>query len=199
MLSGRRDKSISAIENSNYIYKRASTSFGTISVDVRKPVKDKIYLDIGEDSLINGAYIFEQEKGKITIGNRTFIGGGVFNCIESISIGNDVMFSWGCTVIDNNSHSLIWSERKDDVLNWKKGFDENKVGLYKDWSHIKKGPIVIKDKVWVGFNSIILKGVTIGEGSIIASGSVVTKDVPDWAVVGGNPAKVIRLIPKEER
>ena len=60
-------------------------------------------------------------------------------------------------------------------------------------------PIKICDKVWIGFNSIILSGVTVGEGAVAAAGSVVTKDVPSWTIVGGNPAKIIREIPVNER
>ncbi len=52
--------------------------------------------------------------------------------------------------------------------------------------------VVIEEDVWIGANSIILKGVTVGTGSVIAAGAVVTKDVPPYAIVGGNPAKVIR-------
>lgn len=55
-----------------------------------------------------------------------------------------------------------------------------------------KGNIIIKDDVWIGLHSIILSGVTIGQGAIVAAGSVVTKDVPPYAIVGGNPAKVIK-------
>lgn len=55
-----------------------------------------------------------------------------------------------------------------------------------------KGNIIIEDDVWIGSNSIILSGVTIGRGSIIGAGSVVTKDIPKYSIVGGNPAKVIR-------
>ncbi len=55
-----------------------------------------------------------------------------------------------------------------------------------------KGDTVIGHDVWFGFNSLIMPGVTIGNGAIIASGSVVTEDVPDYAIVGGNPAKVIK-------
>ena len=51
--------------------------------------------------------------------------------------------------------------------------------------------IIIEDHVWIGFNSIILKGVVVGNGAIIAAGSVVTKDVPPRTMVGGNPAKII--------
>lgn len=60
-------------------------------------------------------------------------------------------------------------------------------------------PVKISDKVWIGFNSIILKGVTIGEGAVVGAGSVVTKDVPAWTVVAGNPARIIREIPENER
>jgi acetyltransferase-like isoleucine patch superfamily enzyme len=60
-------------------------------------------------------------------------------------------------------------------------------------------PVKINDRVWIGFNSIILKGVTIGEGGIVGAGSVVTKDVPPYTIVAGNPARVIREIPIDER
>lgn len=55
-----------------------------------------------------------------------------------------------------------------------------------------KGNIVVKDDVWIGYGAIILSGVTIGQGAVVAAGSVVTKDVPPYAIVGGVPSKVIR-------
>ena len=182
-----------------YIDCPESSNIDNLVISVRKPILNKKYVQIGKDCLINSFFVFEIEDGKIVIGDRTFIGGGMFVCIDEIIIGNDVMFSWGCTVADNNSHSHIWSKRKDDVIHWKRGVDENILGKYKDWSNVKKGKIVIKDKAWIGFNSIILKGVTIGEGAIVGAGSVVTKDVPDWTIVAGNPAKIIRDIPENER
>ena len=60
-------------------------------------------------------------------------------------------------------------------------------------------PVRIGDKAWLGLRVIILKGVEIGEGAVVAAGSVVTKDVPSWTIAAGNPAKVIREIPIEER
>ena len=63
---------------------------------------------------------------------------------------------------------------------------------------VSKGPIRIGHDVWIGAQSIILSGVTIGNGVIIGAGSVVTKDIPDFAIVGGNPAKVIRMRFSEE-
>ncbi len=55
-----------------------------------------------------------------------------------------------------------------------------------------KGDVIIGNDVWIGLNSLILSGVTIGDGAVIGAGSVVTKDVPPYAIVGGNPAKLIR-------
>lgn len=69
-----------------------------------------------------------------------------------------------------------------------------RVGLLKgqESESLTKGPVVIGDDVWIGFRSIILSGVTIGRGAVVAAGSVVTKDVPPYTIVGGNPARVIR-------
>ena len=113
-------------------------------------------------------------------------------CIDKIEIGDDVMFAWGCTIMDNNAHSLVWEQRQNDVLDWKRGLDEDKTGFYKNWNGVKSAPIIIKNKAWIGFNCIILKGVTIGEGAVLGAGSVVTESVPDYAVVAGNPAKIIK-------
>lgn len=162
-----------------------------ISVQIRKGRKDQ-RLSIGSDSIVSGNFIFENEHGTINVGDRTFIGGGKFICINSINIGDDVMISWGCTIMDNNAHALSSEKRKNDVLDWKRGLEEGEIGKYKNWSHVDNAPINIRNNAWIGFNSIILKGVTIGTGAVVAAGSVVTKDVPDFGVVAGNPAKIIK-------
>lgn len=63
---------------------------------------------------------------------------------------------------------------------------------------ISKGPIVVDDEVWIGTGTYIFSGVTIGKGAIIAAGALVTKDVPPYAIVGGNPARIIRFRFSEE-
>lgn len=63
---------------------------------------------------------------------------------------------------------------------------------------LSKGPIIVEDDVWIGMGSIILSGVRLGQGSVVAAGSVVTKDVPNYAIVAGNPAIVIKYRFDEE-
>jgi acetyltransferase-like isoleucine patch superfamily enzyme len=67
----------------------------------------------------------------------------------------------------------------------------------KDWTHVVVKPVRICDKAWVGLNVIILTGAEIGEGVVVAAGSVVTKSVQPWTIVAGNPARVIREIPAD--
>lgn len=64
----------------------------------------------------------------------------------------------------------------------------------KNWNVVKNKEIIIENDVWIGMRSIILKGVTIGEKSIVAAGSVVTKSVPANTIVAGNPAKVVKYL-----
>lgn len=159
------------------------------NVDVRKPLNGKKFVKIGHNCVLSGNYVFETDEGTISIGDRVHIGGSTFICRSSITIEDDVTIAWGCTFYDHNSHSTVWEERKNDTLQEYSDFKE--CGDFiknKNWDVVKKAPIKIGSKAWIGMNCIILKGVTIGEGAIVAAGSVVTKDVEPWTIVGGNPA-----------
>jgi len=165
----------------------------SFSVDMRAGVAaDR--LQVGRQSVLGCQITFERDVGRVQIGDNTFIGHSSIICAEGVTIGSDVLISWGCTVVDHDSHSLIWSERAADVARWREGFLDGRRGAVtlKDWRCVPIAPVQICDKAWVGFNAIVLKGVTIGEGAVVAAGSVVTKDVSAWTVVGGNPARLIR-------
>ncbi|RWK60432.1 MAG: acyltransferase [Mesorhizobium sp.] len=141
-------------------------------------------LTVGEGSIFQATIISDRENSIISVGNNTFVGNSRLVCAEEISIGNNVLISWGCTIVDHNSHSTDWTKRETDVREWH--FNR------KDWSHVKIGKVRISDNAWIGFNSIILKGVTIGEGAIVGAGSVVTKNVEPFTIVAGNPARVLQ-------
>lgn len=163
----------------------------TLRCDNPKPGKK--YLYVGEDSIISGNFIFESPEGCVSIGNHTYIGGGTFISRSMIEIGNNVTIAWGGTMYDHDSHSLDYMERRKDVDD---ELDDIRSGknfiLHKKWDVVNSKPIKICDDAWVGMNVTILKGVTIGEGAIVGACSVVTKDVPAWTVVAGNPAKVVK-------
>lgn len=76
-------------------------------------------LKIGENSVIEGFIVFDKSNAQITIGNRTYIGGSSIISAEKIVIGNDILISWGCYVVDHNSHPANFSDRAMDVINWK--------------------------------------------------------------------------------
>jgi acetyltransferase-like isoleucine patch superfamily enzyme len=147
-------------------------------------------VEIDKETQVPGKILFDRENAKVFIGQRSFVHATLIVATD-IFIGDDVLVSWGVTIIDHNSHSIAFSERSNDVTEWKKG--------NKDWENVVCKPIHISNKVWIGFNAIILKGVIIGEGAVVGAGSVVTKDIPPWTIVGGNPAKFIREIPEHER
>lgn len=166
------------------------------NLELHAPQNGHTYLSIGEKSMIDSSFVFETESGHISVGNRVHIGGGTqLISRDGITIGNDVIIAWNCTIYDHNSHSVLWEERKDDVtLEWESAKSGNSPLCNKNWSVVKSAPIHICDKAWLGFGVTVLKGVTIGEGAVVAAGSVVTKDVPSYTVVGGNPAAVIRTL-----
>lgn len=147
-------------------------------------------VEIGDGCHISATMRFETNQGTITIGDRSYIGRSTLICHSRIHVGNDVVMSWGVTVVDHNSHAISWDHRRNDVLDWRKG--------KKDWSGVKIAPITIGDRAWIGFNAIILKGVTIGDEAIVGAGSVVTRDVPPRTIVAGNPARVIRELKSDE-
>ena len=128
--------------------------------------------------------------GKINVGNNVYIGPNtVLQSKESITIGNAVIIANNVLIVDNNNHpvdpeSRLQMSACDDFLH-----DE----LW-SWKYAESKPIVIEDNVWVGRDSRIMKGVTIGKGSIVALGAIVTKDVPPYTIVAGNPARVVKNI-----
>lgn len=143
-------------------------------------------LTIGDESIIHANITFEDEGADVRIGSRSYIGLSNLICFRNVSIGDDVLVSWGATIVDHDSHNLQWDLRRNDVRDWGRG--------HKDWSHVPTAPVVIADKAWIGFNVTVLKGVTIGESAVVAACSVVTRDVPPNALVAGNPARIIRML-----
>jgi galactoside O-acetyltransferase len=140
---------------------------------------------IGSHSIVECRVSFDS-AGEVRIGDRSYIGASHLVCHSGIDIGNDVIISWGVTIVDHNSHSIEWARRSSDVERWRHG--------KKNWDGVAVAPAVIEDKVWIGFGAGILKGFRVGTGAVIGAHSLVSRDVAPFTVVAGNPAKVIREI-----
>ena len=126
--------------------------------------------------LLNPVLIETIKNGIIEIGNDSGCSSVVISARSSIKIGNRVKIGANVRILDHDFHSLDYKKRnsKDDK------------------SDIKSKPIVISDDVFIGTNSIILKGVKIGRGVIVGAGSVVClKEIPENVIIAGNPAKII--------
>ena len=168
-------------------------------VDFYVPPEDRIYVRIGEKCLLHSRIIFESTKGNVVIGDNAYIGAKTtIICRESIKIGNNVTMAWGIVIYDHNSQSFDWETRARMVQHFYDTYETGNCFTNIDWTDVESKEIVINDKVWIGFDAVILKGVTIGEGAVIGARSVVTKDVPPYCVVAGNPARVVRTLTKED-
>lgn len=141
-------------------------------------------LFIAKDASLNVDF-FDSYSGcriNVNTGATLSLGSGYMNhdcvidCFESISVGHHVVISERVVMRDSDNHRVC-SLNDNCEITGKSSFS---------------APIVIEDHVWVGMNATILKGVTIGEGSIIAAGSVVTRDIPAHCLAAGVPAKVIK-------
>jgi acetyltransferase-like isoleucine patch superfamily enzyme len=128
--------------------------------------------NIGKKTIIEDHCVINNGVGDVFIGNNTLIGiGNVI--IGPVTIGNNVIFA----------QHIVLSGLNHEYRDINTPIVDQKVTV---------APIVVEDDCWIAANSVITSGVTIGKHSVVAGGSVVTKDVPPYSVVAGNPAKLIR-------
>ena len=124
---------------------------------------------LGRDVLLaEGVRLHLRDAGaRLEIGDGSFLNYRTeIVAHERVSIGRGCLLAWDVQVLDSDSHRIDGAPHT--------------------------APVSIGDGVWVGCRATVLKGVTIGEGAVVAAGSVVTRDVPPRALVGGNPARVLR-------
>lgn len=137
-------------------------------IDVRKNAQ--LNID-GKVNVGTGTKLIVNRDAKLSIGNNTYFAGeNKLFATKKIDIGNDCAIAWNVTIMDTDFHEYAID-----------GVPQNPTK-----------PIKIGNNVWIGCNAIILKGVNVGDGAVVAAGSVVTKDVPPKSLVAGNPARVIK-------
>lgn len=141
---------------------------------VRKDIVPFNAFSLGEYSVVEDFCCINNAVGDLHIGHHTRI--GLHNTlIGPVSIGNHVNLAQGVVVSGLNHNFQDITKRIDE-------------------QGVSTSPITICDDAWIGANSVITAGVTIGRHSVVAAGSVVTKDVPEYTVVAGSPARVIKKL-----
>lgn len=169
-------KKLKSIFLSFYYGFNKKTSFGK---HVR--IVNSQYIEMGENVILDDGcelcvlQTISQIVPHLKIGNNVLIGKGCrIGCDNHIFIGNNVMFAPNVHISDRN-HSY---ENIDIPIN------KQPISTH--------GAVVVKDDTWLGFGCQIMSGVTVGKHCVIAAGAIVVKDVPDYCVVGGNPARILK-------
>ncbi len=154
----------------------------SILTDIQNLSNNKEAITIGKHSNIEGLLLVYSYGGKITIGDFCSLSpNSRLVSAKSITIGNRVLIAHNVNMIDNNSHPIDAALRHQDFV------ESFTIGMQPH--DLNAASIVIEDDVWIGHNTTILKGVTIGKGAIIGACSVVTKDIKPWSVNVGNPLR----------
>ncbi len=132
-------------------------------------------------------------RGKVTVGAFTVLNGTNVICREKIDIGANCLLSWGVVITDDWYGADSSREHRREALR-----DAARDPLRHPPSNANCRPVVIEDNAWVGFDSVIMPGVTLGRGCIVGCRSVVYEDVPPYAVVTGDPPRVIRYLQPDD-
>jgi acetyltransferase-like isoleucine patch superfamily enzyme len=148
-------------------------------------LKKKESIQIGPHTVSRGECQVFYPSGRIRIGAYCYLGdhSRIWSAV-GITVGNHVLVSHGVNIHDHDAHPVSATERHRQAKEIFSGCATNMDG-------VGMAPIVIEDDVWIGFNAIILKGVKIGRGAIIGAAAVITKDVPPYAIMVGNPARQV--------
>src|SRR5262245_19298375 len=162
------------------------------SAMVHNPTGDPGRIRLGRHVLVEGDLLVHDYGGRIEIGEYSYVGTNtrVFSG-ELVKIGRYVLIAHNVTITDTNAHELSALERAQFFLRT----EVHRRSFLK--TSIKTAPIEIGDHAWLNFDVGVLRGVKIGEGAIIGACSLVTKDVPPYTLAVGNPARVIRELPRD--
>ena len=158
------------IFNPLFVFKKGKRT--SMRSSARMDILPKHLFYLGNAGIIEDYCVINNILGDVIIGDNSLIG---LRCtvIGPVQIGNDVLLAQNI-VLSGQNH----------------GYEDVTISIREQKSIT--GKITIKDRAWIGANAVIVAGITVGTHSIVAAGSVVTKDVPDFCIVGGNPAKILK-------
>jgi acetyltransferase-like isoleucine patch superfamily enzyme len=142
-------------------------------------------LIIGKHCTMDGVHFAIGDRGRIIIGDFSYFTNAILLCELEVCIGSYVVIGWNATIADTDFHPHAPAERIADAIAC------SPLGKGRARPNVSKKGVNIEDDVWIGPNATVLKGVHIGTGAWVEAGAVVTRDVPPYARVMGNPAEII--------
>ena len=163
------------------------TSYGFAAFHSEQP--DGLFIDEASGCYDRSTFIVSK-KGKIRVGKFTILNGTTIVCKEQIVIGSHCMLAWGSVLTDTwlaadilpleARQTLLYATAQDPLRSYP--FFGSAV------------PIILEDNCWVGFDSVILPGVRLGRGCVVGCKTIISKDVPPYAVVTGSPAHIVKYL-----
>lgn len=160
---------------SRFYLRRASKLRGIILTKGRPSIENKGYMEIGHLvriwSTVFRSRLAVKQGGYLIIGNNCRINGATIAVTQRVEVGNNCRLAPFCHIMDGDFHDL--QDRQEEG---------------------KSAPVIIEDGAWLGTRTMVLKGVRVGQGAVVASGAVVTKDVAPYTMVGGVPARFIKQL-----
>ena len=155
--------------------------------------KQRDAIRVGANSHLKGELLTFAHGGEISIGEYCYVGeqSHIWSAAR-ISIGDRVLISHNVNIFDSLTHPVSPVERH-------RHFHQIITRGHPGQVDLEEAPVHIGHDAWIGCLAIVLRGVTIGEGAIVGAGSVVSKDVPPFTIVAGNPARVVRELDPDER
>lgn len=170
---------------------------GSHAAEIHNESGDRNAITIGHHTRIFGA-LFCKTGASVTIGNYCQIQNNVsILALESIEIGHFVGIAPFVTIVDNNTHRIEPEERIKHRMRVAPG-GPGYPGIGDGSELSDSAPVVIEDVAWVGAHATIMKGVRVGEGSLVARGAMVVKDVEPYTIVAGNPAKLVKRLERPD-
>ena len=144
---------------------------------------------VGRGSSTYGGTMFDLgERGRVTVGRYCMTNGARFVCDGEITVGDYSLLGWNSVIMDTRRAPLDPDRRRAAL-------EEPAPAFPRRWvSEVEPEPVRIGRAVWVGFDCVIMPGVTVGDGAVVGARSVVAEDVEPWTVVAGNPARPVRRL-----
>lgn len=155
--------------------------------------QDGLFIDEASGCYDRASFIVA-ETGKVSIGRFCILNGSTLICKNNITVGDHCMLAWGVVLTDSwMDASAVSIEVRRKVLTTTAQDQLRRYPFFDE-----SAPVVLEDNCWVGFDAVVLPGVRLGRGSVVGCKTVVAGNVPPYAVVAGNPAKIVKYLSPDD-